>query len=108
MAIANDTGAVDTMVPAAEECKFITRIYPQGKHYPAEIRRMCKQGWKVVSIQEQRVPMRLDRLRAESPGALTQVAPQELVVYYMRCSVPSENRVRRIAMRFRGGHRHQA
>lgn len=108
MVYINNAGAPASTVPTVEQCKFITRIYPQGRGYPAEIRRMSRQGWKVVSVQEHRAPMRLERLRAESPGALTHVPSQKLMVSFMRCGVPTENRVKEAAMRFRSRRRNQA
>ena len=92
----------EVTVPTGEECTVTARIYHERRDYPGDIKRMCKQGWQVVSVREQRMPLWLERVRADCPGALTRISTQELIVFYRRCGHPSNNRVKRIAMRFRG------
>lgn len=102
MVVVKETREPEAPVPTAEECTVTARIYHERRGYPGDIKRMCKQGWQVVSVREQRMPLWLERVRADCPGALTRIPTQELIVFYRRCGHPSKNRVKRIAMRFRG------
>lgn len=101
MAVVNETREPAAAMPTAEQCTMMARFYHEGRGCPSDIRRMYKHGWRVFSVQEQHWPLPIDRLRADCPGALTKVPTTELVVFYQRCGHPSENRAKRIVMRFR-------